>query len=74
MSDVEKEMKEMPVFDRGKCNDCGLCVSVCVCGGFILVKETVSFCDDADCDDCQQCEIVCPTGAISFPFEIVDES
>jgi|WetSurMetagenome_2_1015567.scaffolds.fasta_scaffold286870_2 NAD-dependent dihydropyrimidine dehydrogenase PreA subunit len=71
---MRKDKKEMPVFDPDKCNDCGLCVSVCVCGGFIFIEKEVCICIDADCDDCQQCEIVCPTGAISFPFEIVDES
>lgn len=64
----------MPIFDRTKCTDCGLCVSVCVHGGFAIVNEIVCNNCDCECDNCQQCELVCPSGAISFSFEVVDES
>ncbi len=67
-------MEDMPCFEQTKCNGCGLCVSVCAKGGFILVDEKICTIENAECDNCQQCELVCPTGAISFPFEIVEES
>ena len=60
-------------FDRSKCNGCGLCVTVCAHGGFVMAADIVELCTDAECEICQQCELVCPTGAISFPFEIVEE-
>ncbi len=68
------EMNDTPVFDKEKCNCCGLCVSVCLHGGFIMVEQVVLSIDSSGCIHCQQCELVCPAGAISFPFEVVDES
>jgi ferredoxin len=71
------DMSEKPIntrdFDPGKCNACGLCVTVCAHGGFVLAMQGVEMLIDADCEICKQCELVCPTGAISFPFEIVEE-
>ncbi len=67
-------MSDVPEFDREKCNDCRLCVSVCAHGGFFVCgDDTVAMNAEADCDWCQDCELVCPTGAISFPFEVVEE-
>jgi len=67
-------MNETPTFVPEKCNGCLLCVSVCSHGGFVVVDERVQMNVEADCDWCQDCELVCPTGAISFPFEVVEES
>ena len=66
-------MNEAPRFDQEKCNGCRLCVSVCMHGGFVLKENSVEMNTGADCDWCQDCELVCPTGAISFPFEVVEE-
>ena len=74
MKNVKGAMSEMPSFERAKCDNCGLCVTVCVQGGFVLIGQIVETNLDVECDNCQQCEMVCPTGAITFPFEIIEES
>ena len=66
-------MAEMPMIDQSKCNGCGLCLSVCACGGLLLVDNVITIIDVVDCDWCTECEAICPTGAISCPFEIVFE-
>ena len=66
-------MFEMPVLDQEKCNGCGLCISVCACGGLTLVENVVVLVENVECDWCTECEAVCPTGAICCPFEIVIE-
>ena len=35
-------MVEMPVIDLEKCNGCGLCVNVCLCGALVIVDEVVT--------------------------------
>ncbi len=64
---------EMPVIDRGKCNGCQLCISVCACRAIVAVNDVITVIETEDCEWCLQCEAVCPTGAISAPFEIVIE-
>lgn len=66
-------MAEMPVIDRGKCNGCGACISVCRCGALVMVDGIVSIVETDDCGWCTECEAVCATGAITCPFEIVLE-
>jgi MinD superfamily P-loop ATPase len=66
-------MAEMPVIDRGKCNGCGLCVSVCRCLALVLVDDVITVIETEECGWCTQCELVCPTGAVVCPFEIVIE-
>jgi len=70
-------MIEMPIIDLDKCNGCGLCVSVCLCGALVMVDKVVTIVETKDCEWCtkwcNQCEAVCPTGAICCPFEIVVE-
>ena len=66
-------MELMPVVDFQKCNNCGLCVSVCYCGAFVMVDNKVTIIETRACGWCTQCEAICPTGAISCPFEIVFE-
>ena len=68
------EMSEAPEFEPDKCNGCRLCVSVCTHGGFVVIGEAIHMNAEAECDWCQDCELVCPTGAISFPFEVVEGS
>ena len=66
-------MAEMPVIVPGKCNGCGLCVSVCNCKALVLIDNLIQIIETEDCGWCLQCEVVCPTGAIACPFEIVIE-
>ena len=64
-------MVEMPVIDRGKCNGCGLCVSVCSCDALVMVDNVITIIETEECHWCTLCETVCPTGAICCPCEIV---
>ena len=67
------KVAEMPVIDSGKCQGCGLCVSVCACGALVLIDNIVTVMEVEECSWCALCEFVCPSGAISCPFEIVIE-
>jgi uncharacterized Fe-S center protein len=67
-------MSERPVIDPAKCNGCGLCVSVCLGEGLVLVGGIVQALDTVECCWCTSCEVVCATGAILCPFEIVFEA
>jgi len=64
---------EMPKVDQKKCNQCGLCVSVCTCGAIINTKNKITIIETEDCHWCTNCEAVCPTGALTCSFEIVIE-
>ena len=64
-------MTEMPVLNQTKCNQCGLCVSVCTCGAIISVGNNITIIETEDCRWCTNCEAVCPTGALTCSFEIV---
>jgi MinD superfamily P-loop ATPase len=64
----------MPVLDLGKCNYCGLCVSVCYYNVLVVIDEVLTVVETERCDWCTDCEAVCPTGAISCPFDIVIEN
>ena len=66
-------MGEKPVIDRDKCQGCGLCVSVCICGALVIVDKVVTAIEVEDCGWCGMCEAVCPNDAIRCPFEIVIE-
>jgi len=70
-------LSEMPVVEPEKCNGCGLCISVCICQALVLVDNVATFVKTQKCSKCTrwcaQCEAVCPTGAITYPFEIVIE-
>ena len=66
-------MAEMPLIDRGKCDGCGLCVSVCSCGALVLVDNIITIIETKGCQWCTLCEAICPTNAILCPFEIVIE-
>ncbi len=66
-------MAEMPVIDTGKCDGCGLCISVCRCHALVLVNGIISMVETEECCWCIECEAVCASGAITCPFEIVIE-
>ena len=67
----------MPVIEAGKCNGCGLCVSVCACNVLVLVNNVVTYIQKEGCVGCSrwcgQCEVVCPNEAITCPFEVIVE-
>ncbi|MFC1969545.1 ATP-binding protein [Chloroflexota bacterium] len=63
----------MPRVELEKCNGCGLCVSVCRCGAFVLIGNIITVIETHECHWCTDCELICPTGAIACPFEIVIE-
>lgn len=62
-----------PIIDRDKCQGCGLCVSICVCGALVIVDNVVTAVEVEECNWCAMCEAVCPNNAIRCPFEIVIE-
>jgi MinD superfamily P-loop ATPase len=66
-------MAEKPVINPGKCQGCGLCVSVCACGALVIVGNIVTVTEVVECSWCTLCELVCPNEAICCPFEIVLE-
>ena len=66
-------MHQMPIIDREKCQGCGLCVSVCICGALVVIDSVVTAMEVEDCGWCAMCEAVCPNDAILCPFEIVIE-
>ncbi|MBE0479656.1 MAG: 4Fe-4S ferredoxin [Dehalococcoidia bacterium] len=66
-------MAIMPDIDGGKCNACGLCVSLCSCNAFVFVGQVVAVVETELCNWCTDCEAICPLGAIRCPFEIVFE-
>jgi MinD superfamily P-loop ATPase len=66
-------LAEMPLVDPGKCNGCGLCVSVCRYNVLVMVGNVATVVQTQECDWCTLCEAVCPAGAIRCPFEIVVE-
>jgi NAD-dependent dihydropyrimidine dehydrogenase PreA subunit len=66
-------MPEVPDIDIEKCDGCGLCVSVCTCGGLQIVNHIVVPIAGVKCAWCATCELVCPTGAITCPYDIVVE-
>jgi len=70
---MQNEMSDKPSFDPAKCNACGLCAEVCRRGGFTIAQGKIVTGDFAECDWCQECDLICPTGAITFPFEVVIE-
>jgi len=66
-------MGEMPIIDINKCQGCGLCVSVCICGALEIAENVATIIEVKECDWCAMCEAVCPNDAIRCPFEIVVE-
>lgn len=66
-------MGEMPLIDMGKCDGCGLCISVCACKALVLVDNVITIIEVEECQWCTLCEAICPQGAINCPFEIVFE-
>ena len=66
-------MVEMPQINREKCDECGLCVSVCDCGAILLVDNVITIVETEKCKWCTLCEVICPKNAIVCSFEIITE-
>ncbi len=64
-------MIEMPEIDRAKCNNCGMCASICYCGALTMVDNVLKVIETERCGWCAQCEASCPNGAIRCAYEIV---
>jgi ferredoxin len=75
--------RALPQVDETRCTLCGLCVETCPCRSVELGERGPIFNCPESCPDHSTCaaalgffclgEEVCPTGAISYPFEIVLE-
>lgn len=57
-------MIRMPQIDREKCDDCGLCASVCACSAILLVDNVITIVETEKCEWCTSCEAICPQNAI----------
>lgn len=74
----------LPQVDEIRCTLCGLCVEACPCHAVKLEEQRLVFTCPESCPHTSTgdevlgcsclCEEVCPTGAISYPFEIVLEA
>jgi formate hydrogenlyase subunit 6/NADH:ubiquinone oxidoreductase subunit I len=78
-----KMTQALPQVDETRCTRCGLCEEACSCqavkvgddGPVFTCPEAESPADPGAEAECScLCEEVCPTGAISWPFEIVLEA
>ena len=63
----------MPEIEIGKCDGCGLCVSVCWRRCLVIIDGRVAIIEGMECTWCTDCEAACVTGAINCPYEIVLE-
>lgn len=59
------ELTEYVTVDRGRCTDCGMCISLCPVRAFKLDRESLEVCFLAgECIACGMCVEACPPGAI----------
>ncbi|MEM2214054.1 MAG: 4Fe-4S binding protein [Candidatus Nezhaarchaeales archaeon] len=54
------------VIDRGKCTNCGTCVSVCPVGVYEMKEGKVEIVNKDACLACRACEAQCPNQAIQI--------
>lgn len=53
--------KSLPVFNRERCKQCGICAHFCPKGVMELDKDGFPHIIDADaCNECKLCEYLCP--------------
>ncbi len=65
---VERDIVQLPVFDRELCNGCGRCYLSCQDGGHQAIRideeSRMPKLDAKRCVGCHLCKLVCPEGAI----------
>lgn len=54
------------MIDRGKCTNCGTCVSVCPVGVYEMKEGKVEIVNKDACLACRACEAQCPNQAIQI--------
>jgi len=68
-SDLDRDTRVYPRFERSRCIGCGRCVISCSDGGHQALRMDPDTrrpqMDAAKCVGCHLCRLVCPVGAIS---------
>ena len=61
------EQKNVVIFDREKCVDCGACISLCPTKAYTFDTNKKLIYDDEKCVLCKICIDACPRRALSAP-------
>ncbi len=64
---ADKTTKSLPVFDRDRCKQCGICAHFCPKGVMDIEKDGFPRIVDPDaCNECRLCEHLCPDFGIEI--------
>lgn len=65
MPTKELANKKLPVFDRKRCKQCGICSHYCPKEAIVIRKDGTPFLEQPEaCTSCGLCEDMCPDWAI----------